>query len=383
MTITVGALAPQTTTTPTTTTHADADHHDHHADRRRRDPAGMSDARRSPAPRCTVAVLAGGRSSEHDVSLSSGGAVRDGLSGRARGGVGRDRPRRRAGGATASRSRVTPGRGLLDADVVFPVLHGPFGEDGTVQGLLETLDVAYVGAGVTASALCLDKVLFKQLMSASGRAAGRLRGRARAALARLARRCCARSPSRPARVRQARPPRLLGGDRQGQRAPTRWRGALEQAFAHDALAIVEAMARGVEVECGVLGLARGAPAPAPPPPSRARSCSRASSMTTSAKYSPGGMELRVPRAISADRARAGQALAARAFAARRLRGPGAGRLLRRGRARARQRAQHDARLHAARACTPSCSRPRASPTRSWSTACAGSRWSATPERRHA
>ena len=65
------------------------------------------------------------------------------------------------GGALA----LTPGRGLLDADVVFPVLHGPFGEDGTVQGLLEPLDVPYVGAGVLASAVCMDKVVFKDLMA--------------------------------------------------------------------------------------------------------------------------------------------------------------------------------------------------------------------------
>ena len=51
---------------------------------------------------------------------------------------------------------------------MFAALHGPFGEDGTVQGLLETLDVAYVGAGVAASAVCMDKVLFKQLMGAAG-----------------------------------------------------------------------------------------------------------------------------------------------------------------------------------------------------------------------
>ena len=63
---------------------------------------------------------------------------------------------------------LTPGRGLLGRDVVFPVLHGPFGEDGTVQGMLETLDVPYVGAGVAASAVCMDKVLFKELMSALG-----------------------------------------------------------------------------------------------------------------------------------------------------------------------------------------------------------------------
>ena len=116
----------------------------------------------------TVAVLAGGRSSEHEVSLSSGAAVRDGL---LAGGhevlwveIGRDGAWR----SGAERLTVTPGAGLLGADVVFPVLHGPFGEDGTVQGMLETLDVAYVGAGVASSAVSLNKVLFKELMSASG-----------------------------------------------------------------------------------------------------------------------------------------------------------------------------------------------------------------------
>ncbi len=60
---------------------------------------------------------------------------------------------------------LTPGEGVADADVVFPALHGPFGEDGTVQGLLETVGVPYVGAGVAASAVCMDKVLFKDLMA--------------------------------------------------------------------------------------------------------------------------------------------------------------------------------------------------------------------------
>src|SRR3954471_543407 len=115
-----------------------------------------------------VAVLSGGRSSEHDVSLSSGEAVRGGL---AEAGhevldvrIARDGTWSLDGHAVA----LEPGRGLLGADVAFPVLHGPFGEDGTVQGLLELLDVAYVGAGVLASALCMDKVLFKDLMAAHG-----------------------------------------------------------------------------------------------------------------------------------------------------------------------------------------------------------------------
>src|SRR3984957_709798 len=115
-----------------------------------------------------VAGLAGGRSSEHDVSLSSGAAVRDGLSAAGHEVVwveiGRDGVWRQDGEPLS----VTPAGGLLGVDVAFPVLHGPFGEDGTVQGLLETLDVAYVGAGVAASALCMDKVLFKDLMSARG-----------------------------------------------------------------------------------------------------------------------------------------------------------------------------------------------------------------------
>jgi D-alanine-D-alanine ligase len=53
-------------------------------------------------------------------------------------------------------------------DVVFPILHGPYGEDGTVQGLLELAGIAYVGAGVAASAVGMDKVLFKDIMQAHG-----------------------------------------------------------------------------------------------------------------------------------------------------------------------------------------------------------------------
>ncbi len=127
-----------------------------------------------------VVVLAGGRSSEHPVSLDSGRSVLDGL---ARAGhdartvvIGRDgiwretnaadlQADRRVSGRTVS---VSPGQGLLDADVVFPVLHGPFGEDGTVQGLLDTADVPYVGAGVLGSAVCMHKVVFKDLMAHAG-----------------------------------------------------------------------------------------------------------------------------------------------------------------------------------------------------------------------
>ena len=117
---------------------------------------------------------------------------------------------------------MQPGPGLLGVDVVFPALHGPFGEDGSVQGLLETLDVAYVGAGVAASALCMDKVLFKRLLSATSAAVpqvdyvGVREQRWRAAPEQTLQRD---RRAGAAGVRQARPPRLLGRDRQGRASP--------------------------------------------------------------------------------------------------------------------------------------------------------------------
>ena len=162
MTIVVGKYTPtNTTTTPTSTLdHVHAPRRTSTVDRRHRHRL-MTAAR--------VAVLSGGRSSEHEVSLASAASVADGLrSGRLRGDRDRDRPRRglaprrRAAGADPRRAAWT------GADVVFPVLHGPFGEDGTVQGLLECLDVPYVGAGVLASAVCMHKVVFKELMAQAG-----------------------------------------------------------------------------------------------------------------------------------------------------------------------------------------------------------------------
>jgi D-alanine-D-alanine ligase len=65
----------------------------------------------------------------------------------------------------AGTEQVRPETGL---DVVFPVLHGPYGEDGTMQGLLELAGIPYVGAGVTGSAVGMDKAIFKQVMEAAG-----------------------------------------------------------------------------------------------------------------------------------------------------------------------------------------------------------------------
>src|SRR3989440_12123938 len=115
-----------------------------------------------------VAVLAGGRSSEHDVSLDSGRSIATGLDEAGHSVVWVEIGRDGHWSAEGQPVTVEPAGGLLGADVVFPALHGPFGEDGTVQGLLETADVPYVGAGVMASAVCMDKVLFKDLMARGG-----------------------------------------------------------------------------------------------------------------------------------------------------------------------------------------------------------------------
>jgi D-alanine-D-alanine ligase len=245
-----------------------------------------------------VLVLAGGRSSEHEVSLSSGAAVREGL---LAGGhrvlfveVGRDGRWRRDGEELS----VTPGDGLLGADVVFPVLHGPYGEDGTVQGLLEMLDVAYVGAGVAASAVCLDKVLFKELMSTVAIPQVNYRGvRARrfaAARAEVLRELA--ELGLPVFVKPAHLGSSVGIVKVIE--ATAMEAALESAFAHDSLVIVEALGAGVEVECAVLESPVGAEGPGAIASEPGEILLAGEWYDYAAKYTPGGMELGVPAGIS-------------------------------------------------------------------------------------
>lgn len=241
-------------------------------------------------------MLAGGRSSEHDVSLASAAAVRAGLEVGGHEVVWVEIDRDGTWQLEGERLSVIPGGGLLDADVVFPVLHGAFGEDGTVQGMLETLGVAYVGAGVAASAVCMDKVLFKELMGTRGVPQVDYRGvqaeRWRAASAEVLAELAALGL--PVFVKPAHMGSSVGIVRVGD--PGALAPALEQAFAYDALAIVEAAATGLEVECGVL-------AAHPPHPSLASELGEivlpgGEWYDYEAKYAEGGMELVVPARIS-------------------------------------------------------------------------------------
>jgi D-alanine-D-alanine ligase len=238
-----------------------------------------------------VAVLAGGRSSEHDVSLSSAASVREGLSAAGHDVTWVDLGRDGTWSCEGEEVELRAGGGLLGADAVFPALHGPFGEDGSVQGLLELLDVPYVGSGVLASALCMDKVIFKDVMGRAGLPQvpyWSLDGAAGVALADPS------AVSYPCWVKPARLGSSVGIARVD--APGELEAAIEAAAAHDPRVIVEATARGIEVECSVLG------------PTDAPQASQPGEILLAggedgwydyeAKYSPGGMELVVPARIS-------------------------------------------------------------------------------------
>jgi D-alanine-D-alanine ligase len=229
-----------------------------------------------------VAVLGGGRSSEHDVSLASAESVRAGLT---EGGhepvevlIERD-GRWTVGGESMA---LEPSGGLLGVDVAFPVLHGPFGEDGTVQGLLDLLDVPYVGAGVLASSVSMDKAVFKELMAAHGVPQGDY------AVVRAGGPPTTFGP--PAFVKPARLGSSVGiskavSDLDLDRA-------IALAFEHDPVVVIERLVEGMEVECSVLG--NGDPEASMP----GELVINSDWYDYEAKYTDGGMELVVPARTS-------------------------------------------------------------------------------------
>ena len=217
-----------------------------------------------------VAVLSGGRSSEHEVSLRSGAAVAEGLGEAGHEVVAVRIARDGRWIVDGETVEVSFGGGLLGVDVAFPVLHGPYGEDGTVQGALECLDVAYVGPGVLAAAVCIDKLTFKRLLAfhdipqvdfcAVGETAWRER---------------ALALERPLWVKPSRLGSSVGISKVAD--PER---ELDPA--------VEAGATGREVECSVIG--NDDPETSLP----GEIVAHADWYDFEAKYEPGGMELVVP-----------------------------------------------------------------------------------------
>jgi D-alanine-D-alanine ligase len=146
-----------------------------------------------------------------------------------------------------------PRRALPDLDVVFPVLHGPFGEDGTIQGLLEMLDVAYVGVGVLSAAVCMDKDVAKRLLRDAGLpvvpfevvTAGRW------AREPVAVREAALRLGTPLFVKPANLGSSLGVNRVAALADLD--AAIDRALSMDTKVLIERGIDGREIECAVLG----------------------------------------------------------------------------------------------------------------------------------
>jgi D-alanine-D-alanine ligase len=267
-----------------------------------------------------IAVVLGGRSSEHEISLASARSVIDALerSGNDvvtvainRSGSWELEARRlplEPGSQGEPGSRVPmrlPGRevanALADVDVVFPVLHGPFGEDGTVQGLLELAGVPYVGAGVLASALCMDKDVFKSVLRDHGipvtpNITLRLGDEARNPF------------SYPCFVKPARLGSSVGITKAHDENELRAGVAL--AFQHDEKVLVEQLVTGIEIEVGVLGNRR----PVASLPGEIV-VTRNEWYDYSAKYDEGEMDLVVPARVTPEQLERAQRLAVEAFVA--------------------------------------------------------------------
>lgn len=247
-----------------------------------------------------VAVLSGGRSSEHDVSLRSGASVARGLEAAGHEVVAVTITREGGWNHDGTAVELAPGGGLLGAGAVFPALHGAFGEDGSVQGLLEWLDLPYVGSDVLSSAICMDKLTLKRLLAQRGipqvdfAAVGEPEWREHCEAMGL-----------PLWVKPSRMGSSVGITRVediGELA-----GAVAAALRHDPRVIVEASAAGREVECSVLGneeLETSLPG---------EIVAHADWYDFEAKYQEGGMELRVPAPLSGRETTRVRELAAQIF----------------------------------------------------------------------
>ncbi|HEX6602273.1 MAG TPA: D-alanine--D-alanine ligase family protein [Solirubrobacterales bacterium] len=247
-----------------------------------------------------VVVLSGGRSSEHEVSLRSGAAVARGLGEAGHDVVEVTISRDGRWSAAAGSVELVPGGGLLGADAVFPALHGPFGEDGSIQGLLEWLDVPYVGSDVLASATCMDKLTLKRLFAARGVPQVEF-----TAVEGSDWWGACEQMGLPLWVKPSRLGSSVGITRVERLDELD--AAVELALRHDPRVIVEASAAGREVECSVLGNAD------PQASLPGEIVANASWYDFEAKYTEGGMELRVPAPIGDETVAAVRELAVAVF----------------------------------------------------------------------
>ena len=315
--------------------------------------------------RWKIAVLTGGRSSEHDIALASASSVKEALdpasydvvtveigrdgtwaleAGTGQKGLDkgsepapelgskpgpepgpepssepRSEPESEPGSEDGSESRTGPGETLpvpvssdgvmatlTEVDVVIPVLHGPFGEDGTVQGMLELADIPYVGAGVLGSALAMDKDRFKVLMRGAGVPVT-------SSVTIHAGDPVEHPYDYPIFVKPAR----LGSSVGITKVLTadELRPAAELAFRHDEKILVEEFVDGIEVEVGVLGNRTTPPQASLPGEIVAHGFTGTDWYDWSSKYDDGGMDLIIPPRVPEEVSRRVQDVAVAAFLA--------------------------------------------------------------------
>lgn len=274
-----------------------------------------------------VLLLCGGASEEHEVSLASARSVLDALAGTCpvhalvidRGGrllsPAESARALTAGSAPAGSGELELAR-LRDAypqpaafDVVFPILHGPNGEDGTVQGLLSLLGLPFVGSGVLGSAVGMDKLMMKSVLAAHSLPQTRYRGISRAEW-RREREALVRDLGLdyPLFVKPANLGSSVGISKVEGEAELA--GALDEAFRFDRRAIVEEGVTGArELEVGVLGNDD----PAASPVGEITYASEFYDYDT--KYTEGCAELTIPARIPEEVAERCRALALAAFRA--------------------------------------------------------------------
>jgi len=219
--------------------------------------------------RKTIAIICGGRSSEHEISCLSAGGVLGGLDtslfdailiGITKSGnwvlLPNDCPLTIVNGQLPIvDEKATPvvadvhgfsvNGTLLTVDAVFPVLHGPYGEDGTIQGFLETANIPYVGSGVMASAAAMDKSFSKIIFSSAG-----MRVADGVTVTENDWQSKVNEVSYPCFVKPAR-----GGSSRGThkvKSVSELEPALKDAFTYDRKVMIEKAVVGREIECAVL-----------------------------------------------------------------------------------------------------------------------------------
>jgi D-alanine-D-alanine ligase len=284
--------------------------------------------------RITVGILCGGKSAEHEVSLQSAKNVFDAIDkavyeplligitktgkwlaprseAEAAGFIRHaDDPRRIALDESGAEIGLGPGgffAGGRRVEAVFPLLHGPFGEDGTVQGLLKLAGLPFVGSGVLASAAGMDKDVMKRLLREAGLPIGRFRAVRRGGPV-PAYQDLVGELGTPLFIKPANMGSSVGVNQAGGEAE--YQAALAEAFQYDAKVLIEEYIEGRELECSVLGNEE----PLASVPGEVRAARGFYSY--SAKYlDEGGAVLEIPARVPEEAARTVQRLAVQTFKA--------------------------------------------------------------------